>query len=273
MQHPLKKSKSHALHCGSEFDEPKSNQLIKRYVILASERTGSTYLANRLCNIKNKFGSPSEYLNPRAIELFLPRLFEKEKKQSPHISQPKLVDYLRAIEEIRTTADGFFGIKIQPLWLLKHFENKTDHAKKFLHSYDYIIAITRRNKLEQALSYSIASLTDEWHPGVKEINFDEETKKKAYLKMSASISRFFIEQDFILSVKDNYSKPFIHIEYEDIADKPEEIFQKIFTFLSQNKNHEVTEETSKFPVPQKNSSALSKELKNNYIKFINGKLN
>jgi LPS sulfotransferase NodH len=272
MKNSLKESKSLALLCGSEFDEPKSNQLKKRYVILASERTGSTYVANRLCNIKNKFGVPSEYLNPRAIEFFLPRLFEKEKKQAPHISQLKIVDYLHAIEEIRTTADGFFGIKIQPFWLLKHFKNKVDYARKFLHGYDYIIALTRRNKLEQALSYSIALQTDEWHPGVKEINFDEETKKKAYLKMSASISRFFIEQDFILSLKGSYSKPFIHIEYEDIADKPEEIFQKIFTFLSQN-NHDVIEETSKFPVPQKNSSALSKELKNNYFKFINGELN
>lgn len=267
MQHSLKKSKSHALHCGSEFDESQSNQLLKRYVILASERTGSTYLANRLCNIKNKFGVPSEYLNPRAIKLILPRLFGEGKKQHT------LVDYLKAIEGIRTTADGCFGIKIQPYWLLKNFKNRADQAKKFLHGYDYIIAITRRNKFEQALSHAIASITDDWHPGTKEINFDEATKKKAYIKMSASISRFIYEEDFILSIKDNYSKPFLHIEYENLDDNPEEIFQKIFTFLSQNDNHTVVEETSKFPIPQKNSSTLSKELKNNYFKFITGELN
>jgi LPS sulfotransferase NodH len=267
MQHSSKKSKSHALHCGSEFDEPQSNQLLKRYVILASERTGSTYLANRLCNVKNKFGVPSEYLNPRAIKLILPRLFGGDKKEHT------LVDYLNTIEGVRTTADGSFGIKIQPYWLLKYFKNKTDHAKKFLKGYDYIIAITRKNKLEQAVSHAIASITDDWHPGEKEINFDEATKKKAYLKISTSISRFIYEEDFILSIKDNYSKPFLHIEYEDLNNKPEEIFKKIFTFLPQNNGDGIIEEISKFPLPQKNSSTLSKELKNNYFKFIIGELN
>jgi hypothetical protein len=48
MQHSLKKSKSHALHCGSEFDEPKSNQLIKK-------RTNATHTLKKKITMNSLF--------------------------------------------------------------------------------------------------------------------------------------------------------------------------------------------------------------------------
>jgi len=51
----------------SRFDAPAITVVSSRYIFYSSQRTGSNYLCRRLCNIKDRFGLPSEYLNPNAM--------------------------------------------------------------------------------------------------------------------------------------------------------------------------------------------------------------
>ena len=255
--------------CAPKYDLPPENKTSKRYIILSSQRTGSSYIARRLCNIKDQFGFPMEYLNLRAIRALLPRLFTDYdlKKDYP------LNKYIEALTKVRTSRDGLFGNKVQPNQLAVILKNNKNLMKEFIYQHDYIVVMTRKNKLEQSVSNAIATITDEWHPGEKQFIFDNKKKEKAYKQINADILRFSKEEDFMLSIAKASKKPSLIIEYEDIQSNPNESMKRLVNFLSQNNSGESIEEDNYVEVPKKNSSELNQELKNNYMKFISGDLN
>lgn len=258
--------------CDPKFDVLQKNRVSNKYIILSSQRTGSTYVANRLCNIKDEFGLPTEYLNPHAINALLPRLAEHLKHTNELKEKFNLNDYIKFLEMIRTTSDGYFGIKAQPLQIFNIFKRKNVLAQKFISSFDFIVVMTRGNKLEQAISNSIAQIKDRWHFLDEETIFSAEEKKKAYQIISSDIPRYFNEEAFLLDVLAKSKKPSLHIKYEDLESNPEIAFQKILDFLAQKENKKINEEETLIDVPKKNPGQLSKELKENYIKYISGTL-
>lgn len=262
------KNKIHEL-CEQKFDFSPTNKNLKSYIILSSQRTGSTYIARRLCNIKDRFGFPMEYLNPRAISTFIPRLFPSDQNKKNY----SIDEYIKVLSALRTSKDGFFGIKVQPSHLVRLFKNQDRLIRDFIFQYDYIILMTRKNKLEQSVSNAIATITDEWHPGQKEIIFDKKQKELAYKKITADIWRFFEEADFILSIAKESKKPVLQIEYEDLEKDPQMSAETVISFLSKGVIEKSLTEEKVLSVPEKNKSALYRELKNNYLSYILGSLN
>src|SRR4051794_34194796 len=111
----------------SRYDASSPAATTSRYLFFSSQRTGSTYLCRRLSNIKGRFGLPAEYLNPNAIEDMTPRM------PKPPAGQPlTLAKYLQGIERLRTTADGAFGIKVQPKQIVSRFPGRPEAVVKFL---------------------------------------------------------------------------------------------------------------------------------------------
>ncbi len=263
---PLK-NKIHEL-CESKYDFSPNNERRRSYIILSSQRTGSTYIARSLCNIKDQFGFPIEYLNPRAVNALIPRIFNDGQNNKNY----SIDQYIRAISKLRTSKDGFFGIKVQPNHLVRLFKNQDESKKSFIFEHDYIILLTRKNKLEQSVSNAIATITDEWHPGEKEIIFDKQKKELAYKKITSDILRFFEEEDFILSIGKQSKKPVLHIEYEDIEQDAKKTAENVVKFLSDDKNQNTPVEEKVLSLPIKNSIELYQELKNNYLNYITGKI-
>jgi len=255
--------------CAPRYDLAVENKTSKKYIILSSQRTGSSYIARRLCNVKHQFGFPMEYLNPRAIRALVPRLFKDYNPKKNY----SFNEYIQAVTKIRTSKDGFFGNKVQPNQLAVILKNNKKLMKEFICQHDYIVLMTRKNKLEQSVSNAIATITDEWHPGEKQFIFDNKKKERAYKQINADILRFSKEEDFMLSIAKASKKPSLIIEYEDIQSNPNESMERLVNFLSQNNSGESITEDSSVEVPKKNSSELNQELKNNYMKFISGDLN
>ena len=66
-----------------------------------------------------------EYLNPRSLKAFIPRLFITNPNKKNH----SIDEYIMALQNLRTSKDGFFGIQAQPNHLVRIFKNQED-AKK-----------------------------------------------------------------------------------------------------------------------------------------------
>jgi len=255
-----------------KYDITNENTITKRFIILSLQRTGSTYITRRLCNVLDEFGMPGEYFHENAIKTLLPRLVPIDKTVPDSEKKVSIESYIKAIEKVRTTGDGLFGMKVQPHQLANIFKSRRDLILKFIESFDQIIIMTRKNKFAQAVSTSISAISNEWHPGKKEIDFDAAKKRRAYELTAKNIYRHMQEEAFLLSFAKNSKKPILHIEYEDMEASPDIIFEKTIKFISQDESKKIETEDKLFEVPTKNSNSLSKEIEKNFIKFISGSL-
>lgn len=251
------------------------HEIKKRYIILSTQRTGSTYLTRRLHNLQDSYGLPAEYFNPRSFKILASRLIRNQESGEGRDKPISLEMYLRAIEKVRTSKDGYFGIKIQPWQLDKvywNFKQKNDFKLKFIENFDYIILMSRRDKLAQAISCSISELTDQWHDIDDHLVLNDDQIHIAYRLIVKNIERLFSEEEFILSVKDKIKKPILHLQYEQIESNPNAIFESVVRFLADDRAIKIPQEERNVPVPNKSSNKLQHMLRSNFIEFISGRL-
>jgi len=114
------------------------------YVIAATSRSGSTYLAHQLW-ATGVMGAPLEYFNYRCEMLQMAR-----RMGALHIRE-----YVRGLFALRTSPNGVFGFKtglhvVIDAGLLPLFPNLR------------CVRITRSDRLAQAVSLAIAQQTDQW---------------------------------------------------------------------------------------------------------------
>jgi LPS sulfotransferase NodH len=246
------------------FDDPASPRTASRYMFFSSQRTGSTYLCRRLCNIRDRFGLPSEYLNANAIEEFAPRL------AAPRAAggRLKLADYLHGVERLRTTADGTFGIKIQPKQLLSSFPAGGDAVVQFLQTYDRIIVLTRRDKLGQAVSGAIAEATGDWATGSPPPDMTDEQVAALCPDVAFKLNRYIQEELRMKAAAAKTGRPVLVMEYEEILADADASFDKVLRFLGEERGLAGIEEGDLVTVPKKSAGALARRLSRRFLDFI-----
>ena len=127
-----------------------------RYLICSTARCGSNLVGDML-HQTGLAGDPLEYLNTRYIKGVL-------RKQSLSI-EPEGLDlaaYLAGLEQVRTSPNGYFGMKAH----FEHVENlvrqRPADAQRLLRRFDRFVLLRRRGKLEQAVSLYRARATQIW---------------------------------------------------------------------------------------------------------------
>lgn len=190
-----------------QFDEkhdfPVSTEVVRRFAICSTPRSGSHMLGHLLYSTGN-FGYPLEYFNPYNAPYWQERAGSK--------------NYLRYLESIRTSANGCFGIKLH--WgHMTSFQKWGDSREGNLLSKYAIIFIKRRNKLSQAVSAAKASQTASYISDVESVVepvYDRMLimrKLKQTLSDEAAWSLYF-------SV---HGCEFLEIYFEDILENPQSI--------------------------------------------------
>ncbi len=250
---------------GTSFDSTIVSEPKQRYAIYSSQRTGSNYLCSRLGNVDNQLGNPMEYLNDDAIQAFGPRLFPGDGKI------PGLKTYVDAVARLRTSSDGWFGTKIQPGQLFAMTGGNLDRAIKFLQSFDRLIFMTRRDKLRQAISGAIAKASGEW------LNFGKEPKLEGIetaklFPLILKLQLQYIEEDNMIELLDERlsEKPRLHIVYEDILRDPNEVFQRVVSFLGAD-IHQLNEDKAKRLPTEPPPGALAGRIREAYLKNLGKK--
>lgn len=249
----------------SQYDQLPSKTPTRRYLIVSSPRTGSNYVSRRLCNIKDHFGMPSEYLNQVNIQSLASRLCAP--KQGEKLS---FATYFDELEKVRTTPDGFFGLKVQPQQLLSILGKKKPAVQNFINRFDYLIFMTRNDKLGQSVSGAIAQLTGKWFNDKTEPDFDESQNNIIMRLISRNLSNYIDEESFIMEIAKNSPKPLMRINFEEIEADGDEVFDSVVKFLGGDLE-KLQEDSNLTAMPERPEGKVASELKEKFLGYISGK--
>jgi LPS sulfotransferase NodH len=242
---------------------PKAPKL--RYLVLSPQRTGSNYLCRRLCNVRGRFGLPSEYLNPQSTRMIVPRILPG----LPFDKMPPLGRYMDAIERIRTTEDGMFGIKVQPEQLRGYTGRDPKPALDFISRFNQLVLITRRDKLGQAISGAIAQVTQKWFNDGSTPELNARQRQSIMPLIAKNLARYMDEEQFIQAMGRQSGRPLLRVVYEDIEADGEAVFREVADFLSGGSAGELTEDGG-LPTPEKTGGELAAELRAMFLDRVQG---
>lgn len=200
---------------GAEMDFPyREAEPEKTYSIAAIPRTGSTYFSIMLWR-QGVFGSPMEYLNIDNVPHIRNRLCKNEDMET----------YWREVVYRRTSQNGVFGYKS----FLSNFFNISKKYPEWLKKItpDYLIYLTREDKIAQAVSYARAIKTKAWFAGVRpqatpEYDYDMIKLCETNIKKQEDMWERFFKVKEITPLR---------LEYNYIKNRPEETIEKISSFL------------------------------------------
>lgn len=147
-------TEKHRREMSPERDFAHSTPVQQRYAILSSPRSGSTLLG-RFLHETGLAGDPQEYFNPPLIAL------ERERSGDTALNMNQ---FLRRMEERRTSPNGLFGMKMHYSQLMGVFRTgkPTPEVVKFLLKFNKLIWIRRRDRIGQAISQAVALRTNVW---------------------------------------------------------------------------------------------------------------
>lgn len=247
-----------------EFDAKESIETTKSYIIISSQRTGSTLLSRTISSIEGHLGFPNEYLHELSIKNLSNRL-NLSKKNEDNKQEISLNGYLDSVKKIRTSADGYFGLVAQPAQLTRLFKKNPQQLIKFIDKFDKVIFLNRKDKLGQAISGVIASKSGKW------FNTKEEEKKltqtqmdNIFLPIARFLSKYLMEDNFIDSIAKNISKPKLEIFYEDLLKNKDKALMDIYKFLGLTDTSGLIYNEA-IQIPEKPENSLSDELRSHFI--------
>jgi LPS sulfotransferase NodH len=156
---------AHVIHrlYDTAFDFPAQCVALRATYMLATiPRSGSTLCAIKLWQ-SGQLGAPMEYLNFRIMGRFLSRL-GYDAGAGGYPSADQISSYWGKVSDLRTSPNGVFGYKM-------FMSNFLEISRKYPHflqriTPSFVIFLTRRDTLAQALSYSRAIRSKAWFAGV-----------------------------------------------------------------------------------------------------------
>jgi LPS sulfotransferase NodH len=246
-----------------EYDLVPFREPTRGYLILAPQRTGSNYLCRRLCNVRGRFGMPSEYLNSVAIRMLAPRLLQGTAADSVPFAA-----YMEAVQRARTSADGWFGLKLQPAQLAA-FAPGDRPLFDFAASFQRIIVLSRRDKLGQAISGTLAQITGTWFNDGTPPAIDPARWPQLFPAIAANLARYIEEDRRLAALGKALARPWLRIEYEEILADGQAAFEKLVGFLGAD-DATILEEVADVPVPEKPPIATSEALRAHFLQYIGG---
>ena len=246
-----------------EYDLVPFREPTRGYLILAPQRTGSNYLCRRLCNVRGRFGMPSEYLNPVAIRMLAPRLLPGSAADSVPFAA-----YMAAVQRARTSADGWFGIKLQPAQLAA-FAPGDRALFDFAASYQRIVVLSRRDKLGQAISGTLAQLTGTWFNDGTPAAIDRSHWPQLFPAIAANLARYIEEDRRLAALGKALARPWLRIEYEEILSDGQAAFEQLVDFLGVDENV-MLEEAADVAVPKKPPAETSEALRARFLQYVSG---
>jgi LPS sulfotransferase NodH len=196
------------------LDFPRGTRPTLPYLIFATQRSGSTMLCSLLAATRLA-GSPLEYFSEHNLGLYA--------KKHGRVA----VDaYLNEIIGRRTSPNGSFGLKLMPEQLGHVFGKTSDHGDGFVRSYKRFVRITRRDKVEQAISMMLALERNVWHAEHPSERPQERTfRSDDVVTISRWVATFAAREQFWDALHARLGlPPVLDIAYEDlITDTPREV--------------------------------------------------
>jgi LPS sulfotransferase NodH len=246
-----------------EYDQLPFRDPSWAYLILSPQRAGSNYLCHRLCNVRGRFGMPGDYLDPAAARMLAPRLLP-----GTPLGNIPFASYMRAVQRARTSADGCFGIKMEPAQL-SAFAPGDRALFDFAASFQRIVVLTRRDKLGQAISGTIAQLTGTWSNDGAPPAMDDARLPQLFPAIAANLARYIDEDRRIAALGKALDRPWLRLVYEDILRDGQGAFACLVDFLAGGEPMEL-EDAADVPVPEEPPGDFAEKLRARFLPYIGG---
>lgn len=254
---------------GPGYDSPQPFAVASRYVIFSSPRTGSNYICARLSNFRDALGIPMEYIHADALaEIGARALGGSGGPTTEPLTQVDIGAYLRALERHRTTADGWFGLKLQPGQLFGMTGGNVDQAAAFLRKFDKIVVMLRKDKLAQAISGAIAHDTGRWFNFGEEVVVGRQRASDLFPLIAKLLGRNLTEDALVNAVVARLAdRPTLVVHYESLLEDREAVTRQVVAFLNPGLAS-LPPEDAKVPVTERPSGQAAAQLRAEFLAHI-----
>ena len=213
-------------------------------------------------------GVPSEYLNGRVIPQISQRLLAGTSPADPRATS--LAGYMQLLEGARTTPGGCFGIKVQINQLMPLFKNDHDKAAKFLQRFNAMVIMTRRDKVGQAISGAISSLSGKWFSDGQEAPIGRDKVPELVKKAYSLLARYEREAVQMETLCAQYKGQQIHLDYEDMLADADGVMRKVTRLLEPSRVWTPEADSALLSLPEPPPGLLAKEIRERLLEFIQG---
>ena len=260
---------SESVEFGPQLDIRPHQGTVFRYAIFSQQRSGSGWLTTRLINL-GAFGVPAEYLNPLVIPKFAERLHYPI-HVSNNVARLNLKKYFEAVESVRTSSSGRFGVKIQPNQLFPLFNGDLAAATTFLRRYDALIVLTCRDKLRQAVSGTIAAVTGRWRPD-EEPDLSGVNMEELVSKTAATLARYIDEDRIMSTISRSTQRPMLCLTYEQMVADPDGTLEEILRFLGHKEGLSHLPKINALKVSDRRPGRVNAEVRQRFLDYIEGRI-
>jgi LPS sulfotransferase NodH len=214
------------------YDSPEAHEVTTRYAVLASPRTGSDYICARLANFRGALGIPMEYLHADAVVEISTRADRPPDVVPGTEGTVAIGDYMQILEQLRATADGYFGLKAQPAQLLQLAGGKLDQVIDFLREFDKLVFLYRKDKVAQAVSGAVAQTTGRWVNFGEKPEISREHGKRLFPLMAEYLATYLKQDALVTAIAEALADhPSLVVHYESLIDEPDAVIQRVVSFL------------------------------------------
>jgi len=236
-----------------DYDFPLAKHELS-YMIAAVPRSGSTYFAIRLWQT-GLLGAPMEYLNLPAMRVqIMPRLGMSHDDPFA-LSRAEMLAYWKRVKQIRTSPNGVFGYKMFMLVFHEMISHYPDIFEDI--APDYVIYLTRKDIVGQAISHSRAIKSKKWF--ASPVQSDEAYDFEHILQCQNKIEREYDQWEQVFS--QSGINP-IRVTYEDVLHGEAFEVGRILSLMGIRERPE-----SRLPIPliEKQSDGVSNEWRARYL--------
>jgi len=221
----------------------------RKVLILSTPRSGSTLFCDVL-NSTAKIGECREWFNMRYIAAFA----KMNKTANINFS-----DYFNFISQKTIGNTGIFAVNIHIEQYMAMLNNKFD-VKSL--GFDYIVYLYRKDKISQAVSLSIAQISDQWSSSTNPL---QDISGKINTKLISNALNNIVESEYIYN--ENF-KSMTNIEccYEDFSDIGS---TDCFSNILENLNIKIPKFRPEAPSKQQRND-FSNEVKTEFLKYLTG---
>lgn len=240
-----------------DFDQQHSPHF--RFALLSVPRCGSNLLGSMLIATQQA-GCPLEYLNREFLNAYL---------KTKGLKQIDLGYYLNDLESRRTSANGRFGVKVHWHQFADIYNGGKGGIKRegvaYLRGMDRVIRLYRRDKVAQAVSLYVASVTNRWvevadgkvdESPYKELPFDP-------IAISNYLQQIITEERNWLSFLQLNKIKYDSMSYEELAEEYQEASIKILSWLGVSDIKEPPQ-----PMIKKQENPHKQRLRDEYLAYV-----
>jgi LPS sulfotransferase NodH len=221
----------------------------KKVLILSTPRSGSTFFCDVLNN-SGEIGECAEWFNMRYMAAYA------KMNKSTNLD---FQEYYNFISEKTIGDTGIFAVNMHIEQYITMLNNKFDVLSL---NFDLVVYLYRKDKLSQAVSLSIAQITDQWSSSTLaaqdikgKLNVNHITKALTHLVESEKI--------YAENLKKSTSMECCYEEFTDLNNTIH--FSTLFEHLKINPTNFIAKNNSK-----KQSNNYSQEIRNKYLKYLTG---